>query len=301
MNLNQIFAFSYHLYKIIFQGYSDKLIGISVDITNKCNLHCKHCYWWRQRLSKELSEAEWINLIKKIKKKNPFILQAYWLGGEPLLRASLLEKLFKFFKFNSVITNGVILLPRWKNVSFSVSVDGIEEDYEKIRGKGIYQKVKNNILKNKDLNLHLTCTLNKINFKNIDKFIKEWIDVGIKGVNFTIYTEGKTGDNKLRLSLKERNAVLNKIIALKDKYGSFIYGTKNQYNYMKTVNCMEATSWCRRYYHHMGLCLNSNGGIKAPCIFADDVNCNYCGCSLPYALWGAKKRDFKTIVSLIKH
>ncbi len=299
--LNEIFAICYHSYKVFSKGYSDKLIALSVDITNRCTLRCKHCYWWRQEHRYELSDAEWISLIKRLKEQNPLILQAVWLGGEPLLRADLLEKLFSFFKFNSVLTNGTIPFPRWKNISFVVSVDGIEEDNDKIRGKGVYQRVRSNILKNRDLDLHLDCTLNKINFRNIDRFVEEWVETGIKGINFTFHTPQKGKKDEFTLLPKERDEALERIIALKDKYGSFIYGAKSQYKLMKSAICEKATSWCRQHYPQMGLCLDSAGRPKVPCVFAGDVDCSDCGCPLPYILQAVRERDLEAIISLIRY
>ncbi|MFC1711157.1 radical SAM protein [Patescibacteria group bacterium] len=301
MNIQEIKSYSYHFFKLLTKGYSDKLLGISVDITNKCNLKCKHCYWWENRESKELSDNEWIKLVKKIKKENPYIIQGFWLGGEPLLRAKLLEKLFKYFKLNSVITNAVLPLPRWSNVNFTVSMDGIEKDYEKIRGKGVYKKVKKNILKNKDLDLHLSCTLNKINFCNIDEFVKEWYDNQVQGLNFTIHTEIKGGNKSIGFSLKERDKVIDKIIMLKSKYNNFIYGSKSHYHSMKSKTCKKAAYWCRQHYAKMGMCLDSMGKVKKPCIFGPIANCDYCGCPLPYIMYAAKNKDLSAMLDTLKH
>ena len=34
----------YDLFKILIKGLP-KPVGVSIDITNKCNLKCKHCYF----------------------------------------------------------------------------------------------------------------------------------------------------------------------------------------------------------------------------------------------------------------
>lgn len=248
MNLHDSFSLAYHLLKGFKYGYSDKLVGFSADITSKCNLRCQHCYWWQQKHSKDLTDEQWLVKIKTLKKSHPYIIKAIWLGGEPLLRINLLDKLTRLFAMNTIITNGTISLPRWKHVDFTVSIDGVKKDYEKIRGKGIYDRVKDNVIRNKDLNVHVICSLNKININNIEKFIQEWLNFGIKGVSFNIYTEITGKKNNLAFSIKERDQLLDKLILLKTKYGKFVYNTKELYRSMKSNRCRSATSWCKNIF-----------------------------------------------------
>lgn len=295
------FSLIYHLYRGYSWGYSDKLVGFSADITSKCNLRCQHCYWWQQKHPKDLTDAQWFKKIKALKKSHPYIVKAIWLGGEPLLRIKLLEKLTKLFFLNTIITNGTIALPRWKHVGFTVSVDGIKKDYEKIRGKGIYDRVKENILKNKNQNVYVICSLNRINVNNIEKFIQEWLHLGIKGVSFNIYTEIKGKKNDLAFSTKERDQLLDRLILLKAKYGKFIYNTKEIYQSMKSNYCLPATAWCRQYYSKIGISFDCGGKAKKQCIFGDQANCNYCGCPVPYYIWAIKNKDFKTIFTALNN
>lgn len=37
----------YDIFKVLIKGIP-KPVGVSIDITNRCNLKCKHCYFWRQ-------------------------------------------------------------------------------------------------------------------------------------------------------------------------------------------------------------------------------------------------------------
>ena len=42
-----------------------KPIGVSIDITNRCNLKCKHYYFWRQNYKTELDDNNWLNKLFK--------------------------------------------------------------------------------------------------------------------------------------------------------------------------------------------------------------------------------------------
>lgn len=63
----------------------------SADITNRCNLKCKHCYWWKNwEPSNELSPEQWRTVIRERFKKEK-LYQIALTGGEPLLRPEIIE------------------------------------------------------------------------------------------------------------------------------------------------------------------------------------------------------------------
>lgn len=138
-------------------------LAISIDVTNRCNLRCKHCYFFQQDYKSELSDEALLKKVKEIKTKYPSIVHASWVGGEPLLRKEVIEKGMRHFPFNMVVTNGTLELPKWKNCVFNVSVDGTKEYHEKIRGAGIYDKVKKHADRS-DIHVNIACVLNKENY-----------------------------------------------------------------------------------------------------------------------------------------
>lgn len=145
----------YQIFKRYFWGIKFP-IGISIDVTHRCNLKCKHCYFLKQNYKSELSEEIFLKKIKEIKKDYPSIIHASWVGGEPLLRKSLVKKGMKLFPFNMIVTNGTMRLPKWKNCAFNISVDGTKKYYEKIRGVNFYDKVKQNANR-KDISVNISC------------------------------------------------------------------------------------------------------------------------------------------------
>ena len=63
----------YDFLKLLIKGIP-KPVGVSIDITNRCNLKCKHCYFWRQNYQAELDDNAWLNKIKDlIFVKNPLL------------------------------------------------------------------------------------------------------------------------------------------------------------------------------------------------------------------------------------
>jgi len=164
----------------------------SIDITNRCNLHCKHCYFYAHDYEErpELSDDEWIEKLESLKETDFPFYQCSWVGGEPLLRKELIERGMKYFRSNLIATNGTIELPNWPDVNFYISMDGKKDMHDAIRGKGCYDKIKKNADR-PELRIIVSMVINKMNYEGIENFIEEWKDVGVKGCLFQIYTPVK--------------------------------------------------------------------------------------------------------------
>jgi len=67
-NLKRIVGTAKIAYKVAQIRCFNRKIPIfgSVDITDSCNLQCKHCYWWVNRKPhEELSPEEWRNIVRE--------------------------------------------------------------------------------------------------------------------------------------------------------------------------------------------------------------------------------------------
>lgn len=123
---------------------------ISIEITNKCNLNCKHCCIDANSRTDEMSTDEIYRSIRKIAKWNPDNVSIS--GGEPLVRRDIKEILIYLRKvYNGKITlstNGLLIDK--ENIEtlkkcvdyFEISLDGVDESScSKIRGEGVFEKV----------------------------------------------------------------------------------------------------------------------------------------------------------------
>lgn len=128
-----------------------------IYLTNRCNLACEMCSQYgenfKENAPQELSLEEWKKFLSEISDTNPkpkIIL----MGGEPFLYKDF-DKLFKMLKDFQfpvhIVTNGILLdkhleLLADSDTSITISIDGIEEKHDKIRGKqGTFKKVIENI------------------------------------------------------------------------------------------------------------------------------------------------------------
>ncbi|MBW2030174.1 MAG: radical SAM protein [Deltaproteobacteria bacterium] len=252
-----------------------------IDVTYRCNLRCRHCYFIKQNHREELSTEQWLVLFEQWKKEGfPFMICG-WIGGEPLLRKDLVGQGRKYFKSNVIFTNGTIDLPPWRDVTFSVSVHGTEEYYYRMTGakKGTYQQIKENV-DSPGLRVFIAFCITRFNYTCIEEMIEEWSKTRISGIIFEFYTPMKGEGDGLWLSWSERDRVLDRIRQLKKTYGEFIGVSDRIYRLMKSETARKVTQDCP--FPMIGFSYDPMGRPKVPCQLGPEADCSRCGCILPF-------------------
>lgn len=246
----------------------------SADITNRCNLRCKHCYWWKgYQKGEELSPDEWRTVINEIFIKN-HIFHVALTGGEPLLRPDVVEVFTEELPHKIfIVTNGTIPLMKLSKVGgYYVSVDGTEEIHDRIRGKGVYAKVKRNV-KEYDGAFYTNTTLTTINYKCVEELVEEWHGSATM-MNFQFHTPFSY-DDKLWIPFgKTRNEIVDKLLKLKEKYPSSFLNTEKQLELLRSdIWTKECPAWAT-------ISLDHRGKRKSPCCIAGEKAkpiCDRCG------------------------
>jgi radical SAM protein with 4Fe4S-binding SPASM domain len=161
-----------------------KLFRISLNITKRCNLKCKHCFSNSvKKIENELNTSELFKLIDQIKEIGCDYLAVG--GGEPFTRKDIFDILEYAKKNNinpSVITNSLLLnkkeiekLNDLKIRKIKISLDGTKKNHELIRGKNTFlptiDKIKL-IRKYFKGHIQLGTTLNSKNIKEYKEIIK---------------------------------------------------------------------------------------------------------------------------------
>ena len=253
----------------------------SVDITYRCNLNCKHCYFKEYGFDSELSDEEWLNFFAELSKTDFPFYQCSWIGGEPLMRKDLVGRCRKFFQSNVVATNGTIPLPDWPDVNFYVSVDGTRDWYKDMRGSAEhYDRIKKNCDR-PDLKIIISMVITKDNHECIEDLLDEWRKTHIKAVMFQFFTPIGP-DDSMWPGWELRDEILDRLLALKEKYGSFIDIPSEVYRMMKSDRCREITKNCG--YRKYAFCYDPTGKTKRPCMMGPQADCTRCGCVLPFHL-----------------
>lgn len=160
-------------------------IEASIKITERCNSRCLTCNVWREKPQNELTTAELESVFYQLKENG--IKMVGFTGGEPLLRNDIEELIRSAKKIVGakvyIITNGLLLEKKAKSLIeqgvdyVSVSLDGLEETDERIRGvPGHYNRTIKGIetLRNLDNNIKINIgtTLVKSNLSEIPSLIK---------------------------------------------------------------------------------------------------------------------------------
>jgi len=170
-----------------------------VSLTLKCNLRCKACMEWgdvgwckdepREKVSNEL---EWDVLKKTIEDVAYYHPSFIFSGGEPLLYSHFneLAELLKSKKcFATICTNGLLLDKFIKTASdnpyltFLVSLDGFKKENDFLRGKGVFDRVINNIKLLKSLKrppyIGIQFTIRPENVETMHPFCEEMVKLNV--------------------------------------------------------------------------------------------------------------------------
>lgn len=214
---------------------------VYLSLTARCNLRCQMCDISRSpsRVEDELSTSKIKDIILQIKDMD--IRHLIFSGGEPLLRRDFFE-IAEFASASNieridVITNGMFLdehtIQRLANLRLnhiSISLDGLEEANDRIRGEGVFRLVENNIdrfirYKHKH---NLSFPTLGINFtimdSNIDNMLPAIEFTRAKGLNAILFQPVLF--NNIRMYEKKTNALWPKernILKLKESIKKIIY------------------------------------------------------------------------------
>ncbi|MET1074636.1 MAG: radical SAM protein [Umezawaea sp.] len=182
---------------------------VSLQLTYRCNLRCTHCYQWneqgffrdfspqRQRTELDLAVMEDVLAATAAQRSKLFL----W-GGEPLMHtkfgevAGLLER---YPRTVNMCTNGLLLkrklddlLRIGRDLNLLVSLDGLGEDHEALRGKGTFARTTDNIRMMLDLKrsgawdgeLSLSCMVSHVTVGKMYEFMEWAEDLGVNTVYF---------------------------------------------------------------------------------------------------------------------
>jgi MoaA/NifB/PqqE/SkfB family radical SAM enzyme len=287
-----------HLLSLVVRRQPQSPFSVSIDVTSLCNLHCAHCYWWEQPHETELDVEEMVGLLAEYRRQHPSIVHASWVGGEPLIRKERIRLLIeggKLFPFNHLVTNGTIPFPDLPGFHINVSLDGTEAYHERQRGKGTYAKIRRHIQTAKQP-VALSCVVTRLNETCLEAFCAEWLaEDRVSGINFSFHTPLTTGDDPIWLTPTERDGVLDRLLALKDRYGDRILLSRAMIAAYRSDRAHEAIGDnCRLKWACVAL--DAQGKRKEPCVLGPKADCSRCGCVVPFMLRALKDKDPETLL-----
>ena len=123
--------------------------GITIELTQRCNLSCKMCSYWK-RPKDGLAHEKILSLLDEVRALGA--TGFYNCGTEPFMREDTPEILAYAerigFREIPMVSNGALLnkgrrlekLEKLKSLNIVISLDGPREVHDGLRGKGVYDE-----------------------------------------------------------------------------------------------------------------------------------------------------------------
>jgi len=209
------------LLNVLWLGIKKAVLGTKyfaeIDVTDNCNLRCRHCYHFHGKdtfVKKEIPIEVWNKRFKEL--YNSGIRLVLLVGGEPALRNDVLMLADRIFPGVAVITNGTIKIPEEFNNSLFVSIDGSEKTNDFIRGKGTFSRIIKNYAG--DRRVVINITLMKDNYKELEDVVKISKEHSFRGVVCNLYTPGIDFKGSWFIKNEERKNIINEMKRVKSLY-----------------------------------------------------------------------------------
>ena len=254
----------------------------SFKITGNCNLKCAHCPFWRDGAKNSLSSLNLLSFENIVQILDDLYSEGVRIvifeGGEPLLWKDekntkdindVIEYAKRLFFFTGVTTNGTIDIERLNPDIFFISIDGLAETHDRLRGRS-FDRIMRNIEKNR---LHKKIVANicisSENANEIEELVK-FLNNKVHGITIQFFYPYESVED-LRIGNKEKGELLKNLINLKRK------GTK----ILNSISCMKMmvnNTWkCDDF---LVVNVEQNGRLSRGCYLknkAPEVHCSDCG------------------------
>lgn len=166
------------------------------DLTLRCNLNCKMCYFSKkENMAKEMTVEAIKEIFDRIKPDSISIV-----GAEPFMRRDILSLLEYFWRnkieVTTLCTNATLIteeiaerLREYRNIKmFAVSIDGPEEIHNSIRGdNSAFQKATfglEKIIKTASLPAMIVCVIMEENLGHLKEVVRLGHKYGVAQVSF---------------------------------------------------------------------------------------------------------------------
>lgn len=251
--------------------------AILMDPTEKCNLRCIGCWAGDYQRVRELPFETMDRVCTEAEELGIHLIVVS--GGEPMVAKDKLIRLAErhpnqlFHPF----TNGTLIdeefvseMVRLGNIAPAISVEGLEEQTDARRGKGVYQKIMHTM----DLLREAGCVFgfsacyarNNTEIIASDEFIDTMVDKGCAfGWLFTYVPVGSDPNIELMATPEQRGLMYDTVRRWRNSKPIFIVDFWNDGEF--SLGCIAGG---RRYLH-----INANGDVE-PCAFihyaVDNIN-----------------------------
>jgi MoaA/NifB/PqqE/SkfB family radical SAM enzyme len=208
------------------------------DVTNRCNLRCKGCFFFSSDehtvADEERDIKQWEAFIDKEMERG--VNLAILIGGEPTLCMDRLEAFYKRLP-SFCATNGLIKVPRdrFPDMMVGISLWGSEEDEKVLRGKDTFSISSKNYAG--DPYTYYLYTITPKQIGKTEKIIKKIHDVGLK-VHMQLLSNDE-GVNGFSWKPEELTAIRDEMDDMLDKYPDALISSKYYHEIITTGKMLD--------------------------------------------------------------
>jgi MoaA/NifB/PqqE/SkfB family radical SAM enzyme len=255
-----------------------------VNITNHCNLKCRHCFVFRDDNPNgsrhEMSTPRMLETLGELQKRHG-IDTMLWMGGEPLLRPDVLKEGVKLFKHNHITTNGTLDLIDLPGCIYVVSLDGPPGYNDEIRGKNGFERVMKTISKVPEpfgATVMCQCVVTRQNENLLEELVELLLPTRFEGMTFSFYVPPANDRSNLTWGdAAKRDKAVREVMRLKKKYPAFIWNKTRSLELLLSENCKAVTDNCPSKAYVLPLYLEEDRFVNPFCCYGNDVDCDLCG------------------------
>lgn len=274
MKLTQLLYLPLWWFRAKFLGRKQPLQSV-IFISDRCNLSCKHCSVYNHK-------APLTKTYEQLKEELEYCYSlgsrfVDFEGGEPFLwedqgrRVDDLCELARKIGFFSctITTNAQLPFPNSKADSIWVSLDGVGEYHERVRGKGTFERLEKNVASSGHPALSANMAINTLNVDSVEAAIQYVKDSPyFQKISLNFHTPFP-GTESLALSEEKRKEVIDLIISYKKKHYP-IMNSISGLKYMRDLN-FKKVCWMSNFIFTDGTrspeCAGSVSGVCDKCGF----------------------------------
>ena len=181
-------------------------LRVSWRLTDRCNLKCLHCYATceSEAKQKELPLETIKSIVDKLEEANIFEISL--TGGEIFVRHDLKEIIEYINSKNitlALFTNATLVLSNYEWLKechirrFNISLDGLEEEHDLLRGKGNFKRTVDAIklLQKDGARIVINCVINSLNVHRLVEILHFFVENKLE-FQFSLMTPiGRGADN----------------------------------------------------------------------------------------------------------
>lgn len=232
MKLKQKLALELNRKVVDAQVKEHPLMQLFWECTLRCNMHCRHCGsdCKVSALQQDMPFADFEKVLKRVKETyDPHKIMIVISGGEPLMRDDIVEVGRRIYEMEfpwGMVSNGRRMTPKmirkllWAGMrSATISLDGLEEDHDWMRGTPGAFKTASEAIRilaaEPSIKFDVVTCVNQRNFPKLNELKEYLISLGLKSWRiFTVFPVGRAADDpELQISDGQYKELMDFIVA----------------------------------------------------------------------------------------